>query len=108
MRPEPALAHRRPAVLLVRRDWRALHSIRRHLRALHPDWTIECSSRAEGAFTLLAKRQVDAVVTEIDLPGLDGLSLLEASQAQYPEVKRVMCCRSLTAEEDRRVRRDDR
>jgi len=92
-------------VLVVRRDWRVLQSIRRHLRAQRPDWTIECSSRAEGAFTLLARHQVDAVVTEVDLVGLDGLALLEASHAQYPEVKRVMCCRSLTTEEERRVRR---
>lgn len=57
-----------------------------------------CSS-AEEALGLLAQEHFDAVISDLKMPGMTGLNLLEATREKYPHIAFLMA----TGEDDIRV-----
>ena len=52
-------------------------------RALHlAGFTVQTATSGEGALALLAEGRFDAVITDIGLPGADGLEILRAARAR--------------------------
>lgn len=49
-------------------------------------YDIRTFDSAEGVMTQLAKETPDAIISDIRMPGIDGLELLEKIQANHPEV----------------------
>ena len=105
VRPGPISVSLRPRIVVARRDWRVLQSLRHNLQSLRPEWDITGCTHAEGALAVIGDGGVNAVVAEVDLPRLGGLTLLETCQARFPWVARVLCCRNLAIDEERRARR---
>ncbi|HEX9743266.1 MAG TPA: sigma-54 dependent transcriptional regulator [Nitrospiraceae bacterium] len=59
----------------------ALHALERaELKAIEGEIQIEVRSTAEGALSLLRERSVDLVLTDMMLPGMDGLDLVSRIQ----------------------------
>ena len=59
----------------------ALHALERaELKAVEGEIQIEVRSTAEGALSLLRERSVDLVLTDMMLPGMDGLDLVSKIQ----------------------------
>lgn len=50
------------------------------------DMAIESFESATGIIDLLARKQPDAIVTDIRMPGMDGLQLLTRINEQYPNL----------------------
>ena len=48
------------------------------------------ASDGEEAFKIHLRRGVQVVVTDLHMPGVDGLEFIEALQALYPEVKIIV------------------
>lgn len=50
-----------------------------------------CATEANKAIEILEKEQIDIVLTDIIMPDMDGLSLVQKIHAEYPNIK-VVCC----------------
>jgi len=77
-----------PAVLVVDDD----AAVSRVLGALltQAGFQATLASSGEQALNVLAARPIDAVVTDLKMPGLSGLELLGRVQEQWPEIPVVL------------------
>lgn len=50
------------------------------------DFECDCFDRADGVFTRLKRQIPAAILTDIRMPGLNGLALLEQLQEHYPQI----------------------
>lgn len=54
------------------------------------DYTIFTAPHAQEALTILSRELIDVIVSDFQMPGLDGLSLLIEVKKRYPTVIRVL------------------
>ena len=64
-------------ILFVDDEPDILSAMRRMLHAYRNEWTLLFAVGALEALELLASQQIDAVVTDVNMPGIDGLELLK-------------------------------
>jgi DNA-binding NtrC family response regulator len=65
------------------------------LKALKRDMAMagidaEYFTSAEDALEYLSQHQIDIVVTDLEMPGMDGITFLKEVQKSYPDIYRVM------------------
>jgi HD-like signal output (HDOD) protein len=75
-------------ILFVDDEPAVLEGIRAMLAA-QTDWQLAFVTDAAAALTALGQASFDMVVTDMRMPGTDGVALLEAVRDQYPQVARV-------------------
>jgi putative two-component system response regulator len=63
-------------ILIVDDDQRVLDSLRRTLHVLSDDWSMTFVRQPEAAWERLLDTAYDAVVTDVRMPGINGLDLL--------------------------------
>ena len=56
----------------------------------HEGWTVETAGDGAGALEILTRNAFDAILTDIDMPGLNGLQLLRAIRARELDVPVVL------------------
>ncbi len=90
-------------VLFVDDDADILHGLARGLHRLQPHWTLEFACGTNGALERLAAGGIDAVVSDIAMPGRDGFALLQSirQDAQFADIPVVL----LTGREHRAGKR---
>ncbi|MEN6449445.1 MAG: HD domain-containing phosphohydrolase [Thermoguttaceae bacterium] len=67
-------------ILVVDDDLRMLASLRRSLRRQCEDWSMTYVGHPEAAWEALLETPYDAVVTDVRMPGISGLDLLDRIQ----------------------------
>ncbi len=67
----------RKRILFVDDEQRALDALRRMLRAQRGAWDLVCVDDPHEAWRRLQRTDVDVVVSDINMPGMTGLELLE-------------------------------
>lgn len=87
--PEP-LAARKRTVLFVDDEPIILLSLKRLLRRLGAQWDMLFAASAREALELMAAQPVDAVVTDLTMPGLDGTELLRRTMREHPDTVRIL------------------
>ncbi len=70
----------RKQILVVDDDQRMLDALRRAMRRQSDDWSVTFVRHPEAAWEALLDTAYDAVVTDIRMPGISGLDLLERMQ----------------------------
>src|SRR5688500_13543643 len=72
-------------VLIVDDDQALLEALPEALRLRMGGVTVETADSAAAALDRLAIRHYDAIVTDIKMPGMDGLALLAEIQKRRPD-----------------------
>src|SRR5437762_11798509 len=80
----------RACVLLVDDDLALLQALPEALRLRMGGVKVETADSAAAALDLIAARDYDAIVTDIKMPGIDGLELLAEIRTQRPDTPTVM------------------
>lgn len=79
-----------PTVLLVDDEPDILEGLSSYLEATMPGLRILTAPNAEAALVIARKDPVDVVVSDLRMPGMDGLQLLEHIHQRYPLVRRIL------------------
>jgi HD-like signal output (HDOD) protein len=79
-----------PVVLFVDDEPRVVEGLRRMLRSKARDWTLLTATSGAEALQILREREVDAVVSDMRMPGMNGAELLAAVQRERPATARII------------------
>jgi two-component system, NtrC family, response regulator AtoC len=79
----PANDNRRPVILIVDDDKNTREGLQRALRV---NFDVRLAEDARRAMDALADDDVDVMLTDLRMPGMDGLALLRRVQAHHPDV----------------------
>jgi len=79
----------RPAAILIVDDDPSIHELIGAMLAEEP-WKLDSAASGEEALSLLEGRTYDLVLTDILMPGMDGLALLAELRKRYPAVPVVV------------------
>lgn len=77
-------------VLFVDDDPNILQGLRRMLRPLRDEWQLHFAGSAEEALEALRANPMDVVVTDMRMPRVDGVALLEQVRDHYPHIARII------------------
>lgn len=61
-----------------------------HLESVADDISVETTTDPNGVLSLLAAEPVDCLVSDFDMPGMNGLELLESVRADYPDLPFIL------------------
>lgn len=86
-------------ILFVDDEENVLDGIRRTLRDMREKWDTSFASSAHAALEIMAAGEVDVVVTDMRMPGMDGMQLLSQVMTLYPRTIRLI----LSGHTDREV-----
>ena len=64
--------------------------MRRVLHSAGPEWSVVCARHGVEALEHLSKSSFDAVVLDLHMPVMDGLTLLRHLVAHYPKIRRIV------------------
>ena len=76
-------------ILFVDDDQAVLDGLRRMLRD-EPDWDMRFALSGAEAVEMLAEDTADIVVSDLVMPGMDGLELLRSVRDRHPETVRIV------------------
>lgn len=90
--PEPVTAPVEPAlrILFVDDDQNVLDGLRRLLNGMRNQWEMEFARNAADALEKLGQQPYTVVVSDLRMPGMDGVQLLDEVKRRYPLVIRIM------------------
>ena len=77
-------------VLFVDDEPNILSALQRMLRGQRSEWKMSFASSGEEALRFLAEIDVDVIVSDMKMPGMDGADLLEKVSELHPHIVRVI------------------
>lgn len=77
-------------LLFVDDESLVLQGLRRSLHSLRDRWNMTFVESGEAALEALGREPFDAIITDMQMPGMDGAELLEQVKRRYPEVVRIV------------------
>jgi len=77
-------------ILFVDDDPNVLQGLRRMLRQLHDEWSIDFALSSREALEKLSQATFDVVISDMRMPGMDGAQLLNEVKARHPQVVRIV------------------
>lgn len=87
----------RPQLLLVDDEEAVLKAVPRALRTAVPEWRVHVAQNASAALQILRDNTIDVLVTDLGMPGMNGLELMAVVQRSFPNVARVAHSADLAA-----------
>jgi putative nucleotidyltransferase with HDIG domain len=84
----PGTAHRK-SVLFVDDEPKVLQGLERMLRGLRSEWTMKFVAGGPEALTAMETEKFDVIVTDMRMPGMNGVQLMEQVVERHPHVIRI-------------------
>jgi putative nucleotidyltransferase with HDIG domain len=78
------------SVLFVDDEQNILDGLKRALRPLRKEWSSAFALGGAAALALLEQHRFDVIVTDMRMPVIDGLALLETVAVRYPSIVRIV------------------
>ncbi|MHC1700577.1 MAG: HDOD domain-containing protein [Humidesulfovibrio sp.] len=75
-------------ILFVDDDSNVLQGLRRMLRPMRESWDMHFATSGQEALELMARVKMDAVVSDMRMPGMDGPELLRRVMREHPDAIR--------------------
>lgn len=77
--------------ILIADDERAIREgIKRTIRSIYPDYCVHVAASTEEAVKIMEEHSIRIVLTDILMPGMNGLEFMRISKRRYPYVKWVV------------------
>jgi two-component system response regulator (stage 0 sporulation protein F) len=93
-----------PAILLVDDDPEVLHLLRLIITSMATGYTILTCLRGDIALEQAMQQPTPLVITDYNLPGMNGLQLTAAVKARAPATRVVLISANITPDMERRAR----
>ncbi|WP_033067907.1 response regulator [Thalassospira australica] len=77
-------------ILFVDDDANILSGLRRRLRSARPQWNLHFANGGIEALKLAENQDFDVIISDIQMPGMDGITLLEKLQKTQPDAVRII------------------
>jgi DNA-binding NarL/FixJ family response regulator len=77
-------------LIIVDDDPAVLRSFKRAIKVRRPAWEVTTVSDSQQAIEYLEDGNCDVLVTDYEMPDLNGVQLLSKVQEQWPSVRRVI------------------
>lgn len=85
-------------ILFVDDEQNVLTGLKRMLRVMRDEWDMEFIESGEQALEFLSREYTDVVISDIRMPGMDGLKLLAEIKQKYPHILRIVLSGESNAE----------
>jgi YesN/AraC family two-component response regulator len=85
-------------ILFVDDEPNIIQGLKRALRCRKNEWEMFFADSGQKALELLAENQVDVIVTDMCMPGMDGVKLLTEVMKHYPRTARIILSGNLYKE----------
>lgn len=76
-------------ILFVDDEPKVLQGIQRMLRSMRHEWDMVFAQSGQEALGILAEQPADVVVSDMRMPGMDGVQFLTEVRRRYPETVRI-------------------
>lgn len=76
-------------ILFVDDEPNLLSGLRRMLRPMKAEWDMDFADSGENALQLLGAKSYDVIVSDIRMPGMNGVQLLRKVMQDYPSTVRI-------------------
>ena len=96
-----------PAILLVDDDPEVLHLLRLIITSLATGYTILTCTDGDVALEQAMQQPTPLLITDYNLPGMNGLQLTAALKARAPATRVVLISANITPDMERRARERD-
>lgn len=80
----------KPEILFVDDEPGVLSELRSAVQAHEGDWVLHWAAGGAEALDLLAGHDIDILVTDLGMPGVDGVALLDEVRNRYPATARIV------------------
>jgi CheY-like chemotaxis protein len=97
-------ASRNPAIILVEDEPDILIILHRIMRDLTGGYDIVTVNSAHDALSLIAQRQCPLVITDYNMPGMNGIDLAATLKRDYAQTRVIVITAYATPEVERRAR----
>ena len=77
-------------ILFVDDEQLVLKGLQRMLRSMRQEWEMRFVTNARSALDLIRAQPFDAVVTDMRMPGMDGVQLLAEIMKSHPHIVRII------------------
>jgi len=80
----------RKRIIFVDDEQNVLNGLRRMLRSQKDEWDMAFAKSGPEALEVMEQERFDVVVTDVRMPGMDGVELLHEVMKRYPNIVRIV------------------
>ena len=77
-------------IIFIDDEQNVLHGLQRMLRPMRHQWEMAFASNGEDGLAMFESAPFDVIVTDMRMPGMDGVAILEQVRSRWPHAVRIV------------------